>query len=620
MNQDNINTQGNNEITNNQPLNNQSFNQSMGVNQQPVNPQPQQPSSFQEPTPQPMNNTFESGNVNNQSLNSKSSKKMSLVLIIGIVVAVTVIVVVSIIFGTDAFKKNGNLSNGEVNYTDNIKNGKVELSMTSKKEIKRYDDNIIFYENYEYFQTKDSDNQFIVIDSKGKQVLPIEGKKLYASSYDNYKYLGDGYFIYNTTTDDGKITAILVKDGKLIISLDLYSDGVYYILASKSFYKNGVLYASTLKNTIAYDIKNKKELWKVDGVFIYGYMLDDDFIRLQTFNNPSGDNSGFLIDPIPDTIVDYNGKKIISGSDVEPIVDHGRKKYDTQIYTSKSKSYLEVKQKEFVKVYDLNNNLKTTISLAETDDLMYNFQKILYSGVFIISETNKTTYRSIEKLYNDKGEVLLTSDSIKLESYANAIGEEYILSKNLDLVSSITYENGNLIKYYYLIKDGKVLSKYERVFDPKNNYGLKHDYFGYSVKDKENSTLIGGYTYKTKIVNLNNMKEIDTLTKYTTNTKISNQSPYGEYVVLTTGNDYYVYNNELDLKYTSEDWVIPVNEKYFLTSNKYGRKENDEKITNLVNIETGKVNKLNVQGEYYSSNAKGLVTYDGTNYYLYTFN
>ena len=58
---------------------------------------------MQEPTPQPMNNTFESGNANSQNFNSKPPKKMNLGLIIGIVVAVAV-VGVGIAFQKIAFK------------------------------------------------------------------------------------------------------------------------------------------------------------------------------------------------------------------------------------------------------------------------------------------------------------------------------------------------------------------------------------------------------------------------------------------------------------------------------------------------------------------------------------
>ena len=118
LNPNNFNTQGNNGIPNNQPLNNQSFNNTFNqnivqnpnvnqstFNQHPINsqPQPQPMPSFQQPinqmnieqpAPQPMNTTFESGNPSNQSFNSKPPKKMNLWLIIGIIAAVVVAIVV----------------------------------------------------------------------------------------------------------------------------------------------------------------------------------------------------------------------------------------------------------------------------------------------------------------------------------------------------------------------------------------------------------------------------------------------------------------------------------------------------------------------------------------------
>lgn len=123
LNQNNFNTQGNNGIPNNQPLNNQSFNQGMGFNQQPINPQPQPTPSYeqpimQEPTPQPMNNTFESGSASNQNFNSKPPKKMNLGLIIGIV-AVVAVVGVGIVFGSKLLSNGGSNNNNSETSNNN---------------------------------------------------------------------------------------------------------------------------------------------------------------------------------------------------------------------------------------------------------------------------------------------------------------------------------------------------------------------------------------------------------------------------------------------------------------------------------------------------------------------
>ena len=116
------------------------------------------------------------------------------------------------------------------------------------------------------------------------------------------------------------------------------------------------------------------------------------------------------------------------------------------------------------------------------------------------------------------------------------------------------------------------------------------------------------------------MKVINAPIEYTSYTDISEQSPYGSYVVLTTGNKSYVYDSDLNLKYESEYGAGPANEEYVISSNKVERDGKEEFEINLINVETGKVNKLDVKGKYYDNNAKGLVTYDGTNYYLYSFN
>lgn len=122
LNQDNFNTQGNNGIPNNQPLNNQNFNQGMSFNQQPINSQPQQTSNFQQPinqinmqqpTLQPVNNSFENVDLNNQNSNNKPPKKMNIGLIIGIL-AVIAVVVVGIVFGSKLLSNN-NIDNENLN-------------------------------------------------------------------------------------------------------------------------------------------------------------------------------------------------------------------------------------------------------------------------------------------------------------------------------------------------------------------------------------------------------------------------------------------------------------------------------------------------------------------------
>lgn len=106
FNQNNFNIQGSNGVSNNQPLNNQNPNQNMSANQQPMNQV-----NIAQPVPQPMNNTFNSGNVN-QSINIKPPKKNNLWLIIGIVL---VLIIGAIIYFFVINPNKGGLSIGNKN-------------------------------------------------------------------------------------------------------------------------------------------------------------------------------------------------------------------------------------------------------------------------------------------------------------------------------------------------------------------------------------------------------------------------------------------------------------------------------------------------------------------------
>ena len=143
LNSNSFNTQGNNGIPNNQPLNNQNFNQGMSFNQQAINSQPQ-----------PMNNTIESGNDNNQGFNNKPPKKMNLGLIIGIVVLV-VVIGAGVVFGSKLLSKdnnnsNDNSSNVDINYYD--KNRELKDTYTFKEAVSKFafkvnNTTLIFEEN-----------------------------------------------------------------------------------------------------------------------------------------------------------------------------------------------------------------------------------------------------------------------------------------------------------------------------------------------------------------------------------------------------------------------------------------------------------------------------------------
>ena len=139
MNQDNNINQNNQNLNNifNQPVNNQNQN----INQQ--QPQPQElinnqainiQTSYQEqPTQipqQPLNNTIESTNVNNRSLNAKPPKKKKLGLIIGIVF-ILLIIIISIIMGSKIITKQ----NDNNNPTSNINDSEIVPDQPIEEEV-----------------------------------------------------------------------------------------------------------------------------------------------------------------------------------------------------------------------------------------------------------------------------------------------------------------------------------------------------------------------------------------------------------------------------------------------------------------------------------------------------
>ena len=133
LNENNVDTKETNGGLNNQSLKNHNFNQKMNFNceSQPI-------SDFQDfqmrESIQQSNNTFASGNISNQNLNSKLSKKRHLGLIIGIIVGIIICVIVSLIF----IKLNNNTSpiDNIINKKSNtVKVGNIKINVLSDENV-----------------------------------------------------------------------------------------------------------------------------------------------------------------------------------------------------------------------------------------------------------------------------------------------------------------------------------------------------------------------------------------------------------------------------------------------------------------------------------------------------
>jgi hypothetical protein len=576
LNPNNFNTQGNNGIPNNQPLNNQSFNQGMGFNQQPINPQPQPTPSYQqpimqEPTPQPMNNTFESGNANSQNFNSKPPKKMNLGLIIGIVVAVAV-VGVGIAFGSKLLSNGNGGTSSSVN--QNL-DGKVKL-------VKNYN------QISTYIDTGDL-NQ-IHFDAENK-VIDIKGNVIVNAEFTKRKYLGDDYYA-------------VINGNNIVITKN--TDEIFKFVNNGNIaYDNNTLYYTTIVNNekfiVAYDLSNKKELWKTRGE--NPFILENGNIAVKGYSNTYDnryDSYG---------IIDKNGN-VIAFADK-----------NTAVYPTATTYYFKLVNKK-LEIYNGTTKVNE-FSLETKDKVFYEFVSPLSNGMFVIKEYDSNTFKNIYKVYDRdlklvvelddcngfEGSVLGYSDLITVASTYND-AEKSIISGaiksetgNLDV---IIYANGTIEKLYFARLEDGMLSTLSA-----KNFRTKHYMVGIEVSNGTNGI---------KVINLDNGKSKKTTDGSWTANGIAD-SPNGKYAIInydTTYNDSkkkIVLDENLESLYETENQLKVVNDKFVI---EYSLKSKSEIY--LVNVFTKEKTKLDTTGDYYDNNSVGLITSNNGTYNLYSLN
>lgn len=210
LNQNTFNAQGNNGIPNNQPLNNNQYVQSQQVNTN-MHQQPMNQMNIQQPTQQPVN-SFESGNVNNQNLNSKPSKKMNLGLIIAIVAIIVIIVVVTIIL----LSYNSNSENS-LNNDPTVSSAFFEES-GDHYVLKNENGNILLdnIKNYGDIYTKSFCNGTIKITTTDGKVGIINDKGKFVAELGKYSYISQTGCYYSVTNRDDEIKKKILKyDGSV---------------------------------------------------------------------------------------------------------------------------------------------------------------------------------------------------------------------------------------------------------------------------------------------------------------------------------------------------------------------------------------------------------------------
>ena len=160
---------------------------------------------------------------------------MNLGLIIGIVVAVAV-VGVGIAFGSKLLSNGNGGTSSSVN--QNL-DGKVKL-VKNYKQISTYIDT--------------GDLNQIHFDTENK-VIDIKGNVIVNAEFTKRKYLGDDYYA-------------VINGNNIVITKN--TDEIFKFVNNGNIaYDNNTLYYTTIVNNekfiVAYDLSNKKELWKTRG-------------------------------------------------------------------------------------------------------------------------------------------------------------------------------------------------------------------------------------------------------------------------------------------------------------------------------------------------------------------
>lgn len=496
---------------------------------------------------------------------------MNLGLIIGIV-AVVAIVGVAIIFGSKLFLNDKGGTSSSIN--QNL-NGKVKL-VKNYTEISTYID--VGDLNKIHFNT-------------GNKVIDIKGNELVNAEYTERKYLGDDYYA-------------VIKENNIVISKD-NSEIFRFVTNGDITYNNNTLYYTTIVNNekfiVAYDLKNKKELWKNRGE--NPFILENGNIVVKGY-----DSYG---------IIDKNGNEIAFG-------DKNTKVYptDTNYYFKEINSNLEI--------YDGKTKINE-FSLETKDKVYYEFVSPLSNGMFVISEFSSNTWQTVYKVY-DKDLKLITELDDCDSFEGSVLGFSHVLHYNHPLNSAtasiisqgiknetsgetfdvVIFSNGKIEKISYLSAYNFQLD-YRLGYLGNDDYNKKHYVIGMDFSE-------GKEQAKIKLINLS-LQTVKINSSGDWNATGIAESPNGKYVVInynTTYNDSkmkIVLDETFEILYETENQLKIVNDKFVI---EYSLKSRDEIY--LVNVFTKEKTKLDTTGDYYDNNSVGLITSNNGTYNLYSLN
>lgn len=483
------------------------------------------------------------------------------------------IIAITMVISCVACGFNDITNNKDSSKTPETKFLKGEVELVKTYECTFTSDNDCESGLYQYSYFTDYKTPYLFYELDGKEaVLDKNANVLFdTSSLQGLTYIRDGYFL---SGDYYSENFEMVNESGEIQNFEKYEKQFVY-------YDNNIIYyVDANKNAIAYDLKNKQQLWStsLNGLpHKYAY-------------NPGLLSNGYIKIRLDEK--DYRVLNKDTGVIYQP--EEGE-------YTYPTEQRVYIINDTTVNIYDYNNNKLGTFELENNDEYWTKFHAGLNTGGYIIEKIEKNLYRSTYIVYNKDSKELFTfkDDNTVLGSTLNTnqgnsipvqIGsEKYDIIKADDKYDSsyIVFDDDTYLEVYQFI----IVGDYILVNPDEDHYQVKV----INVKTNEIKTL-------NEKIYLNENPLVD-LVAYSPN--------FNYFICLTDGEfSYTVYDKNFNKLYETKNSLEVVNDDYFIEQESV--KDSEGNFVNynyyLVNIKTLDKKKLDVKGRKSFNTTGNIVT------------
>lgn len=503
------------------------------------------------PTPQQPVPQYVSNEPQNLSITPKKNNKKVLFIVLGGLLIVVAVVVTILLLNKDSKKEQ---NKEETNVAD----GNVELVINTN-------------DKYTFFGGDDYHFAFLSKQDNDAYVVDCDGNKVFNSPHDTFIFpVGDGYFFDNYYFD-------IYSNNELVLKVDNSTKLPFS-------YKDNVFYYETVvdgkKFVTALDANKKEVLWKTEG-HSPSILTNDIIVAMY------GDEEKIQL-------LSKDGKIIVQEKDNE------------KIHITSTDIYFKVINDSKVEIYDFNNKLLSTMTLASNET----FDNSLSAGLFITK--NKLSNDKFEyKIYDRNLNVIKTFDfEYHLLSYPYPKRDNYVtdglITKSFDdETKSVILSNVDQGDEIYVFADGYTI---HYPYFTINNIGYISS--GRNYVEDFSFMVFSGEDNMSELTSLDNKKNI----KISKELSVKEESPNGNYVILDDYDyNYYIYDSNLELVYELNSVRVSVYDDKHIIGVKDGE-------IFLINVFDGTKTKLNVNGQYVDNNSCGIVTKDGEKYNLYKVN